>query len=371
MAVSSAQEALRYFMRAMDLADQIPDPLFAANARLGAAETNLRLKNAELARHLASQALLTFEDLRSHMCAGNAAERLASAHRALRQPKDVVDSLRFALSHFRQAESVIGQVNALDGLDEAMLDAGQTLAANRYFTTARDLAGDGYVRGRLNAVQGLARTARAESRWQDAAAYHLEALDGFDELTDLVGIMHSLDGLALCAGALEGDRADLQVRLESVGTLERLRAARTDHRVQSECRLRFTGIYQAALRVAVTVGGAAATTYLLECLCGRRLAGLLEAMPTASATDAAEITAYLNAMADQRLAGRLSPIENRSERVAMLLGATAIRHSVSVQARDAVDDLAASPGNWRCSGWSRPAARTGPSPRSCSSARPP
>lgn len=341
MTVSSAHEALDFFERALRLAREIPDTLFAANATLGAAEATLRLGRPAAARDLAAEALHAFDTLGSHQGAGNAAERLASAQRALGEHTEVARALHRALDHFRAVGSVVGQVNALDGLGEAALAAECPDRAARHFTAAREIAEGHYQRGRLNAVQGLARTARAEGRWRAAAELHLEALQGFRAMGDLVGQMHSLDGLAFCAGHLEGDAAELRVRLESVQTLEGLRAARPDHGVQLEYRKRFTGIYQAALRSALALDDAAAATYLLECLAGRRLAGLLESMPT-NGTDAAELTAYLTAMADQRLAGRLTDAQDRRERIARLLGATAIRHSVAEPSRNELDDLAAS-----------------------------
>ncbi|MBL8929045.1 MAG: CHAT domain-containing protein [Kineosporiaceae bacterium] len=341
MAVSSAHEALDFFERALQVAEAIPDALFAANAGLGAAEATLRLGRPGQARDRAAAAYRAFDTLGSHMGAGNAAERLASAHRALDQPGEVVSALTLAQGHFRQAGSTVGQVNALDGLGEAALAAGHHDEAAGHFTAARDLAGPAYERGRLNAVQGLARAARARHQWQVAADHHRSALDGFDALGDLVGQMHAFDGLAICAGHLDGAAEELRVRLQSVQALERLRASRNDHSVQLEYRRRFTGIYQAAMRSALAQHDPDAATYLLECLAGRRLAGLLDSLP-ATGTDAAELTAHLTAMADQRLAGRLADPQSRTERVARLLGATAIRHAVADQARDALDDLAAS-----------------------------
>ena len=340
MAIASAGQAREYFDQAMALAAEIPDPLFEANAQLGAAESALRLHDPGRARRFAEEALERFDTIGSHMGAGNAAERLASVQRSLGDAEAVSGALTRALRHYEAAGSVIGRVNALDGLGDAESAAGNHVMARRHFTSAIDIARHNYPRGMLNAQQGLARTARAQESWEEAKRLHELTLAGFEKLEDLVGQMHSLDGLAFCARAQQGAHAELEMRVGSVRRLEQMRAARPDHSVQMEYRRRFIGIYRAAMRVAVELGDIGAAVFVLECLCGRRLAGLIESLPATGSGDT-ELAALVTAMADQRLTGRLPTPESRTERITRMLGATALRHGLADRARDELDDLAA------------------------------
>jgi hypothetical protein len=100
-------------------------------------------------------------------------------------------------------------------------------------------------------------------------------------------------------------------------------------------------MYGAALRSAVDLADLDATVYLLECLAGRRLAGMVE--EDARVPDDG-LAAHMLARADQRLLGRL-PLPDgtsRQERVKRLLGATALREGLAGQAAAEADDAAAS-----------------------------
>lgn len=341
MVFSSAGDAGEYFSAAAGLCGQIPDPLYRANAELGSAEVALRIGDHTQARDAASRALKVFDALGSHMGAGNAAERLAGAFRALADADEAAKALLDALAHYRAAEAVIGEVNVLDALGEVHLAAGDTAAARSCFTAAIARAGEnGYRRGVLNSQQGLARTERTDENWRMAADLHRATLIGYQELGDLVGQMHSYDGLAYCARAAGGAEAELAVRIESVQALERLRSSRSNHRVQAEYRHRFLGMYRVTMRTAVETRSVAGVLFVLECLAGRRLAGLLEALPAATAAGMG-LTAHVVALADQRLTGNLPATADRRERALRLLGATAVRHGLAGRARNELEDLAA------------------------------
>ncbi|GAA1822501.1 CHAT domain-containing protein [Actinomadura chokoriensis] len=341
MVKAALVEAGAHFEEAARLAAELDDRTYRANALLGLGETRMRQRDLPAARRHMWAARRAFARLGSPIGLGNVHERLASVFKSEGRLRDAADMLREAEVGFEAAGTVIGRVNVLEQLgDVAAARARYGEAEEAYRRAEREAARHGYRRGRLNALEGLARTAREQGAWTEAEALYREALDGYRGMEDVVGTVRAFDGLALSRGANAGPAAELAERVRSVQELERLRAGGDRHDVQVEYRSRFTGMYGAALRCAVDLADLDAAVYLLECLAGRRLAGMVE--EDARAPDDG-LAAHMLARADQRLLGSLPQADgtSRRERVKRLLDATALREGLTDQAAAAADDAAA------------------------------
>lgn len=340
----SVSEARDIFERAVELAGQLDEQLYLANSLLGRGEACSRLRDPGRAIADTTRALEHFETLKSDVGAGNAAERLASLHLAAGNRDAARGDLRRAAQHQAASGDPVGRANSLDRLAELELAADDAASARRYFEQARSVSTrHGYRRGVVNADLGLAQVDFQEANWESASTGFLRVLDAHESLNDLASQMKCLDGLATCVGHMEGAHAELRVRLLAVQRLELLRAGTEKPQVQQEYRDRFTEIYGAALRNAIEADDARAALFVLECVAGRRLVGLMGSATREGMGADFEFLGQVAAMADQRLTGRWSTPESdsRQDRIRRLLGANAIRGYGAENTRDGLAAAAA------------------------------
>ncbi|MGH3925876.1 MAG: hypothetical protein ACRDTT_23955, partial [Pseudonocardiaceae bacterium] len=251
--------------------------------------------------------------------------------------------LQRAADAFGVADVMIGQIGALDLLGDIEIQDRDIASAVNHHRQAYELSiRIAYPRGKANALAGLAQAARTVKVWPQARQLGKAALTNFRELGDPLGEANALEGLALCAVA-EDDLADaVQHRFSAVRTLEAMRADLVRHDLQTEYRARFEPTYRRAATTALDADDARALLWLMECLAGRRLAGLVERGAVDLDTSRAELLGYMAAQANQswRVPEGDAWLDRRS-RVVRKLGALAIGASTAEPAAQALEDLIA------------------------------
>lgn len=343
VALSSATAAAEHFTEASGLASEIGDRLFRANTELGLAECRQRLRDLDGAREHAERALEVFTALKSPGGVGNAASKLADILLHQGDRGRARRELRRAADAFAEAGVVIGQIGTLDLLGDLEIEDREIPAAVGHHRQAIELSEEvGFPRGRANGLAGLAHAARVVGTWPQARQLGGAALSAFRELGDPLGESHALEGLAVCA-VEEGDlAAAVECRMSAVRTIESMRADLNRHDLQAEYRTRFAPTYRRAAETAVDASDPVALLWLLECLAGRRLAGLVEQGAAALDPGQAEVLGQLAARADQSWrAPTPDPWMDRRTRVVRKIGALAIGGTTAQPAARALEDLIA------------------------------
>lgn len=343
VALSSSTAASEYFAEASRIAEEIGDRLFRANAELGLSECCQRLRELDRARDHATRALAVFETLKSPGGIGNAASRLADILLHNGERAQAREMLQRAADAFGVAEVVIGQISTLDLLGDIEIQDRDIASAVMHHRQAYELSVRiAYPRGKANGLAGLAQAARTVKVWPQARQLGKAALPNFRELGDPLGEINALEGLALCAVA-EGDLADaVQHRFSAVRTIEAMRADLGRHDLQAEYRARFEPTYRRAATTALDADDAEALLWLMECLAGRRLAGLVERGAADLDASRAELLGYLAAQTNQ--SWRASDGDawlDRRAKVVRKLGALAIGVSTAAPAAQALEDMIA------------------------------
>ena len=352
MRVGSSQQASLEFERARRVARHHGWRLDEANALTGLGEAFQRLRRPDMAAARLKEALRLFEDLRSSEGVANAAVQLGEIHRRERDIGEAIHWYGRAVAAASQAGGVIALVNALDGLAEVELAAGDLDAAREHHQQAYDVAGGSYPRGQGHALNGLARCALAayeradpDSPGRDDDLRLATSLFGWSlvrylAIDDPVSAATSQTGLARCA-ELAGDLATaMQRRVDAVASIESMRAEQIAHSGQDEYVRRFDRYYLEALTTAIRIGDLEAFTTVFEAVAGRRLAAIVQA---ADALDAGDAAALGTAAADLRARGwpvNVAGPRPRRERIKRL-GRLALREAVTDAAGEAFDDVMA------------------------------
>lgn len=343
VALSSATAAAESFDEASRLALEIGDRLFRANAELGLSECCQRRRDLDGARVHAEAALEVFEALRSPGGVGNAASRLADV---LLHAGDRVRArtlLQRAADAFAEAEVSIGRIGALDLLGDVEIEDRYIRSAVEHHRLAYELADrEDYPRGRANALAGLAHAARVTEVWAEGHRLGSAALTAFRGLGDPLGEVNALEGLAVCAVATDDLPSAVLHRCAAVRTLEAMRADLTRHDLQAEYRSRFERTYLRAVRTAVDAEDGVAMLWLMECLAGRRLAGLVERGAAGLDPSRAELLGQFAARANQSWREPVGDAwQDRRTRVVRKLGALAIGSTTVEPAAAALEDMIA------------------------------
>lgn len=342
LAYSTATTAAQRFQRAEELAVDLGDTLYAANAALGLAECAERAKDLDGAINLALAALARFERVGSPIGRANASHRAgALLHRADRL-EEAEPLLVAAHALYREIGDPIGLTNTLSSLGDLFLDRKEFDAAQRWYTEGlRQAEASRLPRARAHALQDIARVSRGQGAWSQAIVEFDRALAAYREIDDIGGIWHALDKIAEGQAELGQVSDALRTRMESIFSIEEFRAGHRDERSQREYRDRFGLAYSRALSAAVAAGDAAGFAVVADCLAGRRLAGLIEnGAPEASAD--LNLLQSLLAQADQRLVRRRrermpAHASTREQRI-RLLGTFGIRHGLADAAQVSLDD---------------------------------
>lgn len=341
MAWRNVSDALRIFEECVTLSEALDERVYLANSLLGLGEAKDRLREAH-AEDDVMRAYSIFQEVRSPVGCGNAAERLASMRRAAGDLGGSAAFMREAADWQQESGDRVGACNTLDRFGDVELSRGNPKAAEEAFRQAKVLAREiPYPRGVVNADLGLAQCLMARGQWPQAMQAFGEVITEHRRLNDIASIMKSYDGLAVCAGELGGPQDDVAVRVQAVLELEALRAASRSAVAQNEYRIRFPEVYGAALRSAIRAEDTRSAVFVLECAAGRRLSGLMSRTDSGATN---EFWSEAAALADQRLSGRWTPDdpEDRSQRLARMLGATAIFGTAAEQVSDRVAEVAAS-----------------------------
>lgn len=299
----SAHLARSTFEEAAELATVLDERLYLANALTGLGEAQGRLGNEAEASATLRRALELFESLRSDVGIVNAAQHLGDLCRRHGDLDEALAAFSRAFDVAKRVGPWIGEVNAADGLGEVLLGLGRVEGAISHYRHAYDIAlARGYRRGQAHALNGLGRCAVHQHEWANAAALHAEALELYLGLDDLPSAATALGAMARTAEAAGEPTAAVSAAMRAVGAIETMRAVQDRHDDQQEYVSRFGGIYATALRTAVRADDPAAFVSVFENLAGRRLAGLIDAMPGAAFGNA-ELAAQMLARADNRPSG--------------------------------------------------------------------
>lgn len=298
----SVTGAVAHFEVAEHVAENVGDRLYAANAALGIAECWQRTRNWEAAAERAEHALAVFTAIRSPIGIGNAAARLADI--LSHTPGADRARIKALLAHAAEAYAdlnPIGRISVLDELGDLAQQDGDIKTAVAHHRRAYELAvTEKYPRGKANGLAGLAAAGRAAGTWTVADKLGGAALTAFRELGDPLGEVNALEGLAMCATALGNRPRALHMRYAAVRTIEGMRADIHRHNLQAEYRSRFEPTYRRAAEAGVEADDPSALLWLLECLAGRRLAGLVDqatgGLPAARAHEVAELTSSADSL---------------------------------------------------------------------------
>jgi tetratricopeptide (TPR) repeat protein len=353
----SAREAADRFRAAASLARELDERAYLAGALTGSGEALSRLREDAAARESLAEALQLAESLKSDGGIVNAAQQLGDLHRRRRELTKAREYFGRALEVAHRAGPWIGEVNASDGLGEVHLRLGEVDEAIRHYEHARALSvSKRYRRGEAHALNGIGWCADAAGDWEAAELLHHAALDAYRELGDLPSSTHALVGMAQAA-TKAGDRPRaLGAMLNAVAAIEAMRSAQDRHQHQHEYRERFAIVYSGAIRAAVDADDPAGFVAVFESLAGRRLAGMLEPLPTA-AVEEAQLAAHVLATAQHRPLRRShrsgadpapkepgtagTSAESGATERTRLLGRLALRHGMQDIVERAMDDIAA------------------------------
>jgi tetratricopeptide (TPR) repeat protein len=338
----SAQQAAETFQAAARLARELDERVYLAGALTGLGETQSRLRDDAGAMESLTEALKVCEALRADVGIVNAAQHLGDLHRRRREFNDAKAVLERALEVAQRAGPWIGVVNAADGLGEVHLGLGDVRGAVKHHQHAYQLSAErGYRRGQAHALNGLGRCAAAVAEWTVAARMHEAALDLYRQLDDLPSATTALDGMARAADALHAKEQAVQTRLAAVDAIETMRSVQDRHEYQHEYRKRFAAVYSAAVRATVAADDAAGFVAVFEALAGRRLAGLLQALPTGAAEEAQFASQMLTGAHHRPLDGGDLTDVTAAERRARLIGRLALRHGLPDTVERVLADIAA------------------------------
>ena len=346
----TATAAQDRFTQAQELAFAVGDPLYQANAVHGVAETLDRLGNRTEAIEGFTQAYRLFSDIGSQIGRAHTAQRLGALLHRLDRIPEATEWHSLAAKDFEQLNDRVGQVNTLDGLGDLLLDQGDYDAAEIRYQESFTIAGSHRLPiARANALQNLARVARARANWTEAEHGFDAARAAYRQVGDLLGMSNALDKLAESRVALGRNVDALRARVEAVFVIEEYRAANTEPAAQTEYRRRFARTYAEALRAAVDTNSATAFAVIADGLAGRRLAGLATAEVPEVAADETALIQEMLVRADRRwLSTQSNPMPTgmelpagttREERRLRMLGALGLRRGLVEPAETAVETL--------------------------------
>lgn len=343
MQVRTLAEAADCFERAALICRELDERVYLAGALTGLGETYSRLRLHTQAIRSLEEALAICDSIQSHGGVVNAAQHLGDLHRRQRQFALARDAFLRALQTAEQHGPWIGVVNAADGLGEASIGLRELDAAVRYYGRAYEMSDrQGYVRGQAHSLNGLGRCAYMEGDWATATDFHTEALERYGSLGDLPSATNALDGLARAAEGAEDWPAAVQHRLKAIAAIEEMRSIQDRHDYQQEYRTRFEAVYSWGMRTALAAADVAAFVAVFEGIAGRRLAGLIESIPSPELIGGAQLVANMTARS-HALPGTGTDlgVRSRAERLTRLLGRHALRGALPEMARQTVDDLTA------------------------------
>ena len=351
----SAVRATELFEEAHTLAEQIGDPLYAANAVSGLGESAERRRELNQAAETHERAYALYVEVASVTGQAHAAQRVGVLHHRAGRLQAAGTWLVVAARAFERFDDPVGTVNVLESMGDLLLDVDDTDEAEARYREAHALA----VAHRLgpataHAEQNLGRVAQARGDWVEAVARFEQAERAYRAQGDLLGVCNALTRLADSQERMsdsDGQAAALRGRLSAVFAIEEHRAAHSRADAQQEYRERFGKVYASALRAAVQAGSPESFVVVADGLAGRRLAGLATQDVPSTVADRLTLLQHLLVSSDQRwLAQRRPPGSGglrfpagmaRQERLTRLLGSTAIRGAVREPAREAVEDLLA------------------------------
>lgn len=334
----SVDDALSLFAEAERVAEELDDRVLRAGAFVGAGEAHDKAGRRAEAIAAVERAVEIFEQLRSHAGVVNASLILGDLYRRERDVSRSRAAFERALKLAEEHGPWVATVNALDGLAEAHLALGDLEAARARYAQAYDRSQSrDYTRGMAHATNGLGRVMFAASELESAVEMHSAAADLFALVDDSWSQASALTGRADAYEMMGRLQDAIESRLDAVGCIERVRAAQDRHRPQEEFLERFAAVYRAALRTAHAAQRCDAFVAVFEALAGRRLAGLLEATDTAAA-DAAFAGQMLSFAATRP---PTNDDVSREEKIARLLGRTALRGHLPEAVQQGIDDLVA------------------------------
>jgi tetratricopeptide (TPR) repeat protein len=340
----SARQAADTFQWAADLARELDERIYLAAALTGLGDALVRLREDSDAERVLAEALRLCEFLRADVGIVNAAQQLGDLYRSRKRMDDSKAVLTRALEAARRSRTLIGEVNACDGLGEVSLGLGDLDGARQFYLRAYDLSVERrYRRGEAWALYGLGRCAYALDLPQEAHQLFEDALEANQELGDLPSSATALDGMARAAAAMGDIAAQTRARVDAVLAIEAMRSSQDRHQYQQEYRERFAVVYSAAIRAAVRNEDPAAFITVFENLAGRRLAGLVEEIPTTPAVENAQLASHVLATASNLPldGGDLAASTASAERRARLIGRLALRGGMPGTVERAIADIAA------------------------------
>lgn len=349
LAHHSEVRATAVFGEAENLAEELGDPVYRANAMQGLAECADHAKRPVDAIALLERAHAVYAGVRSPTGRAHTAQRLGALHHRVGRIDLARDWLVEAARAFEEDHDPVGVINVLDSLGDILLDVGDVDMAEVQYLAARDIAVQHELGpARAHAVQNLGRVARARARWDEAARLFEQAARFYRDSGDLLGVCTALTRLAESRDRLDLPVDALRARVDAVFAVEEYRAANRDAPAQIQYRARFGDVYATALRSAVASRDAEAFAVVADGLAGRRLAGLAEAAIPPGVLDNLTLLQHVLTSADQRWAvtrnrpGLPMPEGiSRQERVRRFLGAAAIRGALPEPTEGAADDLLA------------------------------
>lgn len=342
MSVRSLSEAVAVFEQAADICRQIDERMYLANALIGLGEANGRLRNIEAAEAAFIEGLDLCTAISSQIGILNASQHLGDLYR--RQLK-----LDEAKSHFERAHAVaertaasIGRINAANGLGGVLLALQETDTASEYYSSALEVAQQcGFRRGVAHAQNGMGKVAQVNGEWDQAQRYHLAAFTAFNELGDLPSAASTLTYLANLCAAVGDLPLAATCHLAAVDAIEQMRAVQSKHEYQLEYGERFARVYSNAIRSALVAKDVNAFVAAFEGIGGRRLAGMLSALPADLVSEINLVSGLTAATTHGPWLETAASDEPHHMRLARMLGRTAIRDELPAAVERALDDLAA------------------------------
>ncbi|MDR1443072.1 MAG: tetratricopeptide repeat protein [Bifidobacteriaceae bacterium] len=354
MRLGSSEDASLEFGAAYRMARERGWRLDMANALTGLGEALQRLQDWDKAISTVKEAFGLFEDLKSSEGMANAATQLGEVYRRGRNVKEAAVWYGKAVDAAKHAGMIIALANALDGLAEVELAAGDVDAARAHHRQSYDLSGTAYPRGQAHALNGLARCDLAvvergqaaapnglASELESAAELFAKALAGYLDIGDLTSAAASRTGLARCAELANNRESAVRFRLEAVAGIEKMRSGQGAHRHQDEYFRRFDSYYVSAMRTAIRADDLVALVTVFEAVAGRRLANLAGT----GDLQASDAKALNTAMVDLSIKGWRVAVTGEGtddhRRRVQSLGKLALRNVVTQAATEAFDDVMA------------------------------
>lgn len=338
----SAEQMLDIAADCEELAHQLGDRVYVANAQVARGEALDLQSRRDEAVEVLTEAMDEFADVGSPVGFASAGLRLLDVHRRREDADAILMLAPRVMRAIEETQQLQEAVDVYDVLAYAFLKRQEYDDSVDACRSGIALAEPRYPRAaaHLRMTEGIA----LRKLQQPVAAVDalLRAYRYFDDRDGDEGTAaHCLGHLADCAEDLDNGEA-VELRMRAMDAVEQIRSRQSRPRWQQEYRDRFDTVYRGALLTMIRAGDPSAFAAVFESLWGRRLPGVTEGVRLDPAADPLLI-AQLLARNDQARRAGLAPDLDRTERLRRALGRTALTGALPGMYADATDPaLAAS-----------------------------